>query len=152
VTSTPQQTVSSIRAKIRSLPIKSWPEADRKAWTSACQPSQRLKRGGAGCHMKAITLNDLARRYGYFLDFMNRQGRLNPDKAAGAHVTPDNVDAYLTELSDRVGSVTVQGSIYINCAAPANSSIPPVIFPGSPTLKMISPWRCGHVQSPTDGS
>src|ERR1035438_7230048 len=62
--------------------------------------------------MKIITLNDLARRYGYFLDFMNRQGPLDPDKAAGAHVTPENVGGYLTELSDRVGSVTVQGSIY----------------------------------------
>src|SRR5262249_18353903 len=33
-------------------------------------------------------------------------------KAAGSHVTPENVDAYLAELSVRVGSVTVQGSIY----------------------------------------
>src|SRR5260221_10863130 len=79
---------------------------------SACQPSQRLKRGGAGSHMKPITLNDLARRYGYFLDCMNRRGLLDPNKAAGGHVTPENVDAYLAELRVRVGSVTVQQSIY----------------------------------------
>ena len=112
VMSTPQQIDSPIKAKIRSLPIEFWPEADRKAWMSACQPSQRLKRGGAGSHMKPITLNDLARRYGYFLDCMNRRGLLDPNKAAGGHVTPENVDAYLAELSVRVGSVTVQGSIY----------------------------------------
>ena len=112
MTSTPQQTVSSIKAKIQSLPIEFWPEADRKAWTSACQPSQRLKRGGAGSHMKTITLNDLARRYGYFLDCINRRGLLDPNKAAGANVTPENVDVYLQELTARVGSVTVQGSIY----------------------------------------
>ena len=102
----------SAKARIRSLPIEFWPEADRKAWIAACQPSQRLKRGGAGSHMKPITLSDLERRYGYFLDCMNRQGLLDPNKAAGGHVTPENVDTYFEELTARVGSVTVQGSIY----------------------------------------
>lgn len=105
------QRIETMNAKVRSLPIEFWPEADRKAWLSACQPSQRLKRGGAGSHMKAITLDDLARRYGYFLDCMDRRGLLDPTKAAGGHVVPENVDAYLKELVGRVGSVTVQGSI-----------------------------------------
>src|SRR6267142_1073304 len=107
-----QQIEPSENARIRSLPIEFWPEADRRAWMSACQPSQRLKRGGAGSHMKAITLDDLARRYGYFLDFLSSHGLLDPNKAAGTHVTPENVAAYLQELTARVGSVTVQGSIY----------------------------------------
>jgi integrase len=107
-----QQFKPSIKTKIRSLPIEFWPESDRKAWILASRPSQRLTRGGSGSHMKAITLNDLARRYGYFLDFVNRRGLLDPTKAAGGHVAPENVDAYLKELIVRVGSVTVQGSIY----------------------------------------
>src|ERR1700682_3599683 len=106
-----QQIEPSEKARIRSLPIEFWPEADRRAWMSACQPSQRLKRGGAGSHLKPITLSDLERRYGYFLDFINRRGLLDPNKAAGGHVTPENVDSYLEELTARVGSVTVQGSI-----------------------------------------
>src|ERR1700681_1185215 len=106
------QRIETREAKVRSLPIEFWPEADRKAWLSACQPSQRLKRGGAGSHMKSITLNDLSRRYGYFLDCLERRGLLDPSKTAGAHVMPENVDAYLEELTARVGSVTVQGSIY----------------------------------------
>ena len=73
---------------------------------------QRLKRGGAGAHMKPITQGDLARRYGYFLDCMNRRGLLDPNKAAAGHVTREGVDAYLAELRDRVGSVTIHGSIY----------------------------------------
>ena len=77
-----QQMEPSEKARIRSLPIEFWPEADRKAWISACQPSQRLKRGGAGSHMKPITLDDLARRYGYFLDFMNRRGLLDPSEGS----------------------------------------------------------------------
>lgn len=101
-----------METKVRSLPSEFWPESDRKGWASANRPSQRLKRGGGGSHMKAITLADLARRYGYFLDFVNRRGLLDPTKTAGGHVTPENVDAYLKELIARVGSVTVQGSIY----------------------------------------
>src|SRR4030088_2600835 len=61
--------------------------------------------------MKPITLNDLARRYGYFLDLLNRRNWLDLNKAPGAHVTPENVDAYLAELRDRVGSVTIYESI-----------------------------------------
>jgi hypothetical protein len=110
--STPQQIESSEQAMVRSLPIELWPEADRKAWVAACQPSQRLRRGGAGSHMKPITQGDLARRYGYFLDCMNRGGLLGPNEAAGGHVTPENVGAYLRELTARVGSVTAYGSIY----------------------------------------
>ena len=110
--SAPQQMASSIKTKVRSLPIELWPEADRTAWISACQPSQRLKRGGAASHMKVITRDDLARRYGYFLDCMDRRGLLDLNNAAGAHVTPEKVDAYLKELVARVGSVTVQGSMH----------------------------------------
>jgi len=110
--SAPQQIKASIKANIRSLPIELWPESDRNAWISASRPSQRLKRGGAGSHMKQITLSDQERRYGYFLDCLNRRGLLDPTKAAGTHVAPENVDAYLKELVARVGSVTVQGSIY----------------------------------------
>jgi integrase len=106
------QRVETTKTKVRSLPFEFWPQSDRQGWLSAVQPSQRLKRGGAGGHMKAITQADLARRYGYFLDFMNRRGLLDPTKAAGGHVTPENVDAFLKELIARVGSVTVQGSIH----------------------------------------
>jgi integrase len=109
--SAPQQIEPSEKAKIRSLPIEFWPEADRNAWLSACQPNQRLKRGGAGSHLKPITLSDLERRYGYFLDFMNRRCLLDLNKTSGGHVTPENVDTYLAELSARVGSVTAYGSI-----------------------------------------
>src|SRR6195256_1548362 len=83
--SEPQQMASSIKTKVRSLPIELWPEADRTAWISPSQPSQRLKRGGAASHVKVITRDDLARRYGYFLDCMNRWGLLDPNKAAGGH-------------------------------------------------------------------
>src|SRR6516162_7776487 len=100
------------RSRPRSLPFEAWSSADRAAWTAACHPSQRLKRGGAGAHLKEITLDDLKRRYGYFLDFLNRSGLLDRTSVAAGQVTPENVDRYIEELKARVGSVTAYGSIY----------------------------------------
>jgi site-specific recombinase XerD len=97
---------------IRSLPKELWPSADRAAWEAACRPGVRLLRGGAASHLRPITQNDLARRYGYFLDFLSRSGRLDPEAEAGAHVTLENIEPYVEELKGRVSSVTVYGSIY----------------------------------------
>jgi site-specific recombinase XerD len=97
---------------IRSLPIELWPQADRDAWVAACEPARRLKRGGSASHLKPITQRDLARRYGYFLDFLNRRNLLRTDATATAEVAPGNVADYIDELKARVSSVTLYGSIY----------------------------------------
>ena len=85
--------------------------ADRTAWEVACRPGVRLTRGGAASHLRAVTQNDLAKRYGYFLDFVSRSRRLDRGAKAGAHVTLENVEQYVEELKKRVRSVTVYGSI-----------------------------------------
>jgi integrase len=100
------------RSRVRSLPFEAWPSADRAAWTAACRPSLRLKRGGAGAHLKEISLADLKRRYGYFLDFLDRSGLLDRSAPAAGQVNPGNVGKYIGELNERVGSVTTYGSIY----------------------------------------
>jgi hypothetical protein len=61
--------------------------------------------------MRRVTQNDLAKRYGLFLDSLLRLGQFDEKACAGAQVTPNNVDAYVTELKSRVSSVTVYGSI-----------------------------------------
>ena len=104
--------VEQAKDRVRSLPLDLWPEADRNAWISACRPAARLKRGGAAGHLKPITRGDLARRYGYFLDFLSRRGLLPPDNLAATCVTPENAETYIAELRERVSSVTVYGSIY----------------------------------------
>src|SRR5215212_6262102 len=96
----------------RSLPIGGWPALDQAAWERACAPGQRLRRGGLASHLKPVTRKDLAQRYGYFLDFLARNDRLNPDAMAGAHVIAANVDGFVVELTARVSSVTVYGSVY----------------------------------------
>jgi integrase len=98
--------------KPRSLPIAEWPASDRLGWTQACRPAQRLKRGGAASHLAPISQADIANRYGLYLDFLQRNGRLDPAKGAMTLVTPDNVNGFIADLQARVRSVTVWNSVY----------------------------------------
>jgi len=104
--------------KPRSLPKSQWPASDSLGWMQACRPSQRLKRGGAASHLAPVSQTDIANRYGLFLDFLERHGRLDPAEGAMTLVTPDNVNGFITELQARVLSVTVWNSVYkLRCAA-----------------------------------
>jgi site-specific recombinase XerD len=104
--------VGKVRETVKTIRLlDSWPEADRRAWIAACQPAERLRPGGAAAHLRAVTRDDLAQRYGYFLDYLNRRGLLSAHGLAAADVTRENVDGYISELKARVSSVTVHGSI-----------------------------------------
>ena len=59
-----------------------------------------------------MSRDDFARRYGAFLGFLQRTGRLERDAAAAAQVTLPNVEAYIADLTARVRSVTVYNCIY----------------------------------------
>ncbi len=96
----------------RSLPVQEWPDADRQAWEETCRPGSRLKRGGAASYLADVSRDDFARRYGAFLGFLQRTGRLDRSAAAAAQVTASSVEAYVAELTARVRSVTVFNCIY----------------------------------------
>ncbi len=96
----------------RSLRIAEWSESDRLGWTEACRPGERLRRGGAASHLALVSRADIAQRYGLYLDFLQRTGRLDRTKGAASLVTLENVNAFLAELQARVRSVTVWNSIY----------------------------------------
>ena len=75
-------------------------------------PRHRLRRGGAASRLARITRDDLARRYGYFLDHLSRMGPLDERSAPAEQVTPENVERFIAELRTRVGSVTLAQTIY----------------------------------------
>jgi integrase len=102
----------SIRDLHRSLRLSEWTEADRQAWVSACRPGARLRPGGSASYLSQISRDDFARRYGAFLGFLYRTERLYAGAAAAAHVTAENIQAYIAELAARVRSTTVWNSIY----------------------------------------
>jgi integrase len=102
----------SAREYPRSLPVSEWPDADRRAWEEACRPGSRLKPGGAASYLAQVSRDDFARRYGAFLGFLQRTGRLEAHRGAATQVTLPNAEAYISDLKDRVRSVTVWNCIY----------------------------------------
>jgi hypothetical protein len=62
--------------------------------------------------MKPVTQVDLARRYGYFLDHLDRRGVLDLGAPAGAQVTPAAVESFLAEVRSIWRSVTQAQSTY----------------------------------------
>jgi integrase len=104
---------NSARDYPRSLPVSEWPDADRWAWKAACRPGCRLRPGGTANHLAPVSQDDFARRYGAFLGFLQRNGRLERQAAAAAQVTLPNVEAYITTLTARVRSVTVYNCIHM---------------------------------------
>ena len=98
--------------KPRSLPIAEWPQADRLGWEQACKPGQRLQRGGVANHLARVSQADIVNRYGLYLEFLQRNGRLDPALGAMTLVTPDHVSEFIAELQARVRSVTVWNSVY----------------------------------------
>jgi hypothetical protein len=78
----------------------------------ALKPTERLKRGGAASHLAPVSQADIADRYGLYLDFLQRNGRLDRAEGAVTLVTPDNVNEFIAELKARVRSVTVWNSVY----------------------------------------
>src|SRR6266568_4696429 len=103
----------SAREYPRSLPVQEWPDADRRAWEAACRPGTRLKPGGGASYLAQVSRDDFGRRYGAFLGFLQRNDQLECHAAAAAQVTLSNVEAYITDLTARVRSVTVYNCIYM---------------------------------------
>ena len=96
----------------RSLPIAEWPQSDQRAWEEACRPAYRFQQGGSAAHLAEVSRLDLARRYGMFLDFLQRTAAFDSSAPTAAHTAPENVANYLGELQRRVRSVTVWNCIY----------------------------------------
>jgi site-specific recombinase XerD len=96
---------------VRSLRLAEWPTADRTVWEEICRPRQRLQGGGRASHLKTTTRADLEKRYGLFLDHLQRTGKLTDGAEPAGLVTSGNVQSYVAELQGRVSSVTVYGSI-----------------------------------------
>src|SRR4029077_5857389 len=100
------------RKSPRSLPIYEWPAADRQGWEVACRPGARLRPGGSASYLGEVSREDFAGRYGAFLGFLQRTGRLDHTPAAAPQVTLRNVGAYIEVLNSRVRSVTVYNCVY----------------------------------------
>lgn len=99
----------------RSLPLAEWPDAERSAWNSARRVGRRFAPGGPASRFCQETCDDLERRYGQFLNYCRRTGRLEGSTEPGALVEPTAIAGFVVELQARVRSVTVARTIYKVC-------------------------------------
>jgi integrase len=110
-----QRSNRASRSAARSLPLAEWPDAERTAWERALRPGWKL--GHRANRLGQETRKDLRRRYGQFLHFCSRTGRLDPAAEPGSLVTLDAITGFIAEHQARVGSVTVAQSVFKVCRA-----------------------------------
>lgn len=103
---------TSPRTERQILPFAEWPAGHQQAWENACRPSIRLKKGGAGSHLAPVSLDDYASRYGRYIGFLKRTGRLVSNTPPASQVTPENVEAYMADFEGKINSVTAWNCIY----------------------------------------
>jgi integrase len=97
----------------RTLYVPEWPQAIQRAWEGAFRPSRPLKKGGSASHLGPVSREEIASRFGLFLGFLKRTGRLDEDATAAAHVTLQNVEAYMANFAvQKISSVTAWNNIY----------------------------------------
>ena len=96
----------------KALPLPEWPQDDRETWRAAQAKAGVLDEGGVVSHLRPRTLDDLTRRYAYFLSFLVGGGKLNQHGPAAALVTEENILLYVRYLEPRVSSVTLAQSLY----------------------------------------
>ena len=101
-----------MRRTTRSLPFAEWPIADRTAWERALTPAKRLSRGGAASHLAKASVDDIEKRYGAYLGFLQRHGLFTTTLAATEFVTEQNIKRYIAELEGRVRSTTVYNCVH----------------------------------------
>jgi hypothetical protein len=97
---------------VTSLRLSEWPQADQQAWVEACRPRLGLKRGGAAAPLALITRTDLERRYGYFLTYLQEKCELDLSASAGAQITPEAVEGYLTYVDPQWRTTTIAQTMF----------------------------------------
>ena len=96
---------------LTSLPLEHWPDADRAAWRSALKPRCGWRPGGALTRYRPVTVADLRKRYGYFLQFCFEDGRFDTGSVAAGHITETLVEAYVNRVATMWSPVTTHMSI-----------------------------------------
>lgn len=95
----------------RCMPIDEWPERDRAAWEIAMREGGLLDERGPAAHWRPDTRKKVAASYGRYMTFLDTNGWLDPLAPPKAHMTPDLLQAYVTELEIQVAPVTLRGRI-----------------------------------------
>ncbi|MGA8755668.1 MAG: hypothetical protein WB611_04950, partial [Stellaceae bacterium] len=82
----------------RCKPLEEWPERDRCLWQVSLIHGDVLDEGGPRAGFTENTNRGIVYSYGRWLQWLDRQGLLDPISSPGDRIIPDRVRAYLADL------------------------------------------------------
>lgn len=95
----------------RCLKVSAWPISDQHAWANANRAGTLLRPGQPVSKWSATTRQTMIESYGRWLNWLQRHGSLDPAGEAAQQVLPENVLAYVEDLSAINASSTVVNRI-----------------------------------------
>jgi len=101
----------------RCLKVEQWPDADRVAWATVIKPGNLLDDAGLGGHWSRHTSHTIARCYGGWLTWLDRNGILDRRAGPADRVTPERIVRYIDDLRLRNAPLTVLSRIRELCNA-----------------------------------
>ncbi|OQM76242.1 hypothetical protein BFN67_15215 [Pseudaminobacter manganicus] len=84
-----------------------WPRIDRELWIAACEPARFLERTRPASIWSKPRRRIVEQAYGQWLAWLGREDLLDPAEAPQDRVTPERMDAFITELQNRVAPWSV---------------------------------------------
>ncbi|MDR3418349.1 MAG: site-specific integrase [Nevskia sp.] len=81
-----------------AVPLKNWPDADRRAWALAITPGDLLEPGGIGAAWRPATRDGACNAYGRWLAWRARQGPLDEHADPAERVTEQAITDYVQYL------------------------------------------------------
>ncbi len=81
-----------------TLPIDQWPRKDHQLWVAAMAPGDALEPGGAGSPWTEKTRRQVAKDYGRFLYWLQKEGQLDPEEDAVSRLSKVRLETYFLHL------------------------------------------------------
>ena len=91
----------------RCKPLEEWPEPDRCLWQVSLIGGDVLDEGGSRARFTENTNRGIVYGYGRWLQWLDRQGLLDPTSPPADRITPARVRAYLGDLERHNATQTV---------------------------------------------
>jgi integrase/recombinase XerD len=95
----------------RCMKLALWPESDRQAWLTALEPVGFFDLGGVANGWKPTTQRKVCVAYGRWLNWLDRNGLMDPSAGPFSRASPANVANYVRHLQTANAPYTVLGRV-----------------------------------------
>lgn len=89
------------------MKVENWPALDRERWEAAGKAGAFLRHSGLATNWSPSRRRIAEQAYGQWLAWLDRESLLNSEMPPQHHVTPERLNAFISELRGRVCSYSV---------------------------------------------